>query len=115
MRTDPPSNPITSYAFNPDAIQPIANALGAELDRAPFQLPGATVYQLTVEGADGRPATMVTLWPSISRVDAVSNGAVAVFTKVDSVDTVGTVEVQFRRGSGELLIIARGGKVIVRA
>jgi hypothetical protein len=38
-----------------------------------------------------------------------------VFTDVQTVDLVGTVEVQFRRSNQEMLIIARGGKVIVRA
>jgi hypothetical protein len=38
-----------------------------------------------------------------------------VFTQVQVVDLVPGVEVQFRRATREVLIVARGGKVIVRA
>ena len=110
-----PRNPITHLSFDEQAVEPIAAALGAATSRAPFQLPGSTVYQLTIENAQGLPATMLTLWPGIGRVDAISASSTVVFTDVRTVDLVGTVEVQFRRANRELLIIARGGKVIVRA
>ena len=108
-------NPITSLPFDDRAVEPISAALGAPISRAPFQLPGSTVYQLTIENAQGLPATLLTLWPGIHRVDAISPSSTVVFTNVQTVDLVGTVEVQFRRSNRELLIIARGGKVIVRA
>jgi hypothetical protein len=38
-----------------------------------------------------------------------------VFTDVVVVDLVPDVEVQFRRGNGDYLIVAQGGKVVVRA
>jgi hypothetical protein len=110
-----PRNPISQLPFDERAVEPIAAALGADISRAPFQLPGSTVYQLTVENALGLPATMLTLWPGIGRVDAISPSSTVVFTDVRTVDLVGTVEIQFRRKNRELLIIARGGKVIVRA
>lgn len=110
-----PQNPITYLPFDDSAVQPIAEALDASIARAPFQLPGSTVYQLTVENALGLPATLVTLWPGINRVDAISPSSTVVFTDVRTVDLVGIVEVQFRRSNREMLIIARGGKVIVRA
>ncbi len=110
-----PQNPITQLAFDDQAVEPIAAALGAEIARAPFQLPGSTVWQLTIENALGLPATLLTLWPGIKRVDAISPSSTVVFTDVRTVDLVGTVEVQFRRTNREMLIIARGGKVIVRA
>lgn len=111
----PPQNPITHLPFDDRAVESIAAALGAPSSRAPFQLPGSTVYQLTIENALGLPATMLTLWPGIGRVDAISTSSTIVFTDVRTVDLVGTVEVQFRRSNREMLIIARGGKVIVRA
>lgn len=110
-----PRNPIIHLTFDERAVEPIAEALGAVIVRASFQLPGSTVYQLTVENALGLPATLVTLWPGIARVDAISPASTVVFTDVRAVDLVGTVEVQFRRTTREMLIIARGGKVIVRA
>lgn len=111
----PPRNPIVLMAFDEHAIDAIAIALGAAVSRAPFQLPGSTVYQLTIDNALGLPATLLTLWPGIARVDAISPSSTVVFTDVRTVDLVGTVEVQFRRANREMLIIARGGKVIVRA
>ncbi len=110
-----PRNPIVQLRFDEHAVEPIAGALGAVISRAPFQLPGSTVFQLTVENALGLPATLLTLWPGIDRVDAISPSSTVVFTDVRTVDLVGTVEVQFRRPNREMLIIARGGKVIVRA
>lgn len=114
-QTPPPRNPIVHRPFDEHAVEPIAAALGAVVTRAPFQIPGSTVYQMTIENALGLPATMLTLWPAIGRIDAISPSSTIVFTEVRTVDLVGTVEVQFRRANRELLIIARGGKVIVRA
>ena len=86
-----------------------------ELRLAKFQLPGATVYQLEIPGSNGRAAALLTLWPSLKRVDAIGGSATVVFTDVVSVDAVGEIEVQFRRANRDYLIIARGGKIIVRA
>lgn len=106
---------ITLHQLDERVIPLIAQSLGCESRLAPFQLPGGTVYQLTILNAHGRGATLVTIWPSIHRVDAMSPSSVVVFTDVRTVDIVGEVEVQFRRSNRDCLIIARGGKVIVRA
>ena len=106
---------VRRHAFDEEAIDLIAETLAVPVQRAPFQLPGGAVYQLLVPGAGERPAALVTLWPSLRRVDAVAGPATVVFTAVATVDLVSTVEVQFRRDSREYLIIARGGRVIVRA
>jgi hypothetical protein len=58
---------------------------------------------------------MLTLWPGIRRIDVIAGPATIVFTDIRSVDLVPDVEVQFRRTNREMLIVARGGKVIVRA
>jgi hypothetical protein len=58
---------------------------------------------------------MLTLWPAIRRIDAIGSGVTAVFTDLDTIDVVGEIEVQFRRSNRDYLIVARGGKVIVRA
>ncbi len=111
----PKPSRIRRYPFDGEVVELVAESLGSAATLAPFQLPGGTVYQLTVENAHGKPATMLTLWPSIRRVDAISPSSAVVFTDVRTVDIVGDVEVQFRRLKQELLIVARGGKVIVRA
>lgn len=101
--------------FRDDMVDEIAAALDAEASLAPFQLPGGKVYQVLVDGEDGRPSAMVTLWPSLRRVDAIAQGAAVVFTRVVSAQLVDGIEVLFRRESGEYLVVTKGGRVIVRA
>lgn len=103
--------------YDRTAVELAAEALRVPVGLAPFRLPGAAVYQLLVAGDDakGRPAALLTLWPSIRRVDAVAGPATVVFTDVALVDLVDGIEVMFRRAGGEYLIVARGGKVVVRA
>lgn len=109
------SHPIVRIPFDDHAVEAIASALGVPATAAPFRLPGCAVYQLTIENVSGLPATVLTLWPGIQRVDAISPSSAIVFTDVRKVDLVGTVEVQFRRVNQEMLIVARMGKLIVRA
>jgi hypothetical protein len=101
--------------FRDDIVALIANTIGASAELAPFQLPGAAVYQFTLEGSAGRPAAMVTLWPSLRRVDVIGSGAAVVFTRVASVQLVAGVEALFRRESGEYLVVAKGGRIVVRS
>jgi hypothetical protein len=106
---------IEHHVFDQGVIEVVAKALGSESRLAPFQLPGGTVFQLTIPNAAGQAGTLLTLWPSIHRVDAISPSSAVVFTDVRTVDVVGEIEVQFRRANRDYLIITRAGKVIVRA
>ena len=108
---------IRTIPFDKEAIDQIAECLGVAATVAPFRLPSSTVWQLTVAatGAPERPVVMMTLWPGIHRVDVIAGPSTSVFTDVRTVDLVPGVEVQFRRGNGDLLIVAAVGKVIVRA
>lgn len=106
---------IRTVPFDKEAIDPIAEVLDVAATVAPFRLPSSTVWQMTVHGEQGRPVVMLTLWPGIHRVDVVAGPATVVFTDVRSVDLVPGVEVQFRRSNRNFLIVAKGGKVIVRA
>lgn len=113
--TLPRSAAIERIDYTKESIARIADLLEIPVERAPFRLPSATVWQLTVPGTQGRPAALLTLWPSLHRLDVIAGPATVVFTDVRSVDLVPGVEAQFRRGDGSYLIVARGGKVIVRA
>lgn len=104
-----------SVPFNVEVIDLIAETLGVRPGLASFRLPNAAVYQLVVPGAEARPAAMLTLWPSIRRVDAIGPALTVVFTDVRAVELIDQVEVIFRRGTSEMLIVAIGGKIIVRA
>jgi hypothetical protein len=106
---------IDRLQFDARSVEPIAALLQAELRLADFRLPNAAVHQVTVPGGDGRAATLLTLWPSLRRVDAIAPGLTVVFTDVVTVDLVEGVEVLFRRGNRDYLVVAIGGKVIVRA
>jgi len=109
------SDKIETLRYEAAIVPRIAKLLGVEVQTAPFRLPSSTVWQLTVPGAQGRPVALITLWPEINRVDVVAGSTAIVFTEVRSVDLVPEVEVQFRRAGREFLIVAVGGRVIVRA
>jgi hypothetical protein len=106
---------VRTVPFDDGMVEIIAEAIDARPTLAPFQLPGAAVYQFTLQGLEGRPSAMVTLWPSLRRVDAIGNGAAVVFTRISSVQLVDGVEVLFRRETGEYLVIAKGGRIVVRS
>jgi len=72
------------------------------------------VLQLDVPAA-GDSTTRLTFWTALRRVNAISEHAVVVFTNVVTVELVEGVEALFRRESGEYLIVARGGKIMVRS
>jgi hypothetical protein len=111
----PRSSIVKTIPFDKRSIDAVAESLGVDSAVAPFRLPSGAVYQLLIPDTEHRPSVMVTLWPSIHRVDAVSTAATVVFTDVQTIDIVGEIEVQFRRSNRDYLIVARGGKVIVRA
>ena len=106
---------IRHVAYDVAAVDLIGETLEAAVQLAPFRLPSAAVYQILVAGNNERPAAMMTLWPSLRRVDAIGGQATVVFSRIVSVTLVAGVEVQFRREGGEYLIVARGGKIIVRS
>ena len=106
---------LRTVAFDDSMVDTIAETIDARPSLAPFQLPGAAVYQFTLPGSEGRPSAMVTLWPSLRRVDAIGSSAAVVFTRIATVQLVDGVEVLFRRETGEYLVIAKGGRIVVRS
>jgi hypothetical protein len=111
----PKASTVETIRFDETGLERVAEVLAGTLELADFRLPASRVWRLTVPREDGRPAAIVTMWPGIGRVDAVNGLATVVFSGVQTVDLVPGVEAQFRRGSREVLIVARGGKIIVRA
>ena len=109
------SRRLRTVDYDDAMVETIAETIDARPSLAPFQLPGAAVDQFMLEGLEGRPSAMVTLWPSLRRVDAIGNGAAVVFTRITTVQLVDGVEVLFRRESGEYLVIAKGGRIVVRS
>lgn len=106
---------VRTIPYDRDAVAIVADIYGVTATLAPFQLPGGTVFQLTVNGSNERPAILLTFWPTIRRLDAISPSATIVCTRIARVEYVPDVEVLFRRESGEYLIVTVGGKLIVRS
>jgi hypothetical protein len=106
---------IIKLPFDQRSVAEVARLLGVAATLAPFQLPGGEVHQMTIPRSEQPPAVLLTLWPTIKRVDVISASATVVFTNVATVDLVDGVEVLFRRNSREYLIVTVAGKVIVRA
>jgi hypothetical protein len=100
--------------FRADMIDAIADAVAAVPELAPFQLPGGSVYQLTLQDATGKPTALLTLWPTQHRVDAIAAAAAIVFTRVATVQLVDGVEIIFTRENGDYLIVSHDGRIVVR-
>src|SRR4051794_16065436 len=79
------SSRIRQVRFDVTAVELVAETLGVAAGTAPFRLPSGAVYQIVVPDKEGRPAVMLTLWPSIRRVDAIATAATVVFTDVSTV------------------------------
>lgn len=106
---------ITTLPFSDAIVEPVSDLLLGTFRLADFRLRDADVHQIDVPGTNGNERVTLTIWPSLRRVDARSPALTIVFTGVQTVDLVEGVEVLFRRDNGDYLIVAIGGKVIVRA
>jgi hypothetical protein len=74
-----------------------------------------TSTEATAGGRDAERRARDSLRPTIRRLDVVASAATVVFTRVARVEFVAGIEAIFRRETGEYLIVAVGGKVIVRS
>jgi hypothetical protein len=112
-----PSIPVGSSArripFDQSAIAAICETLQTEPHPAAYAFQGIPVLQAVVAGHDGRESVTIVFWPDLHRVDASSLQATVVMTGVAVVDLVEGVEVLFR-GQSHYLVVALGGKIIVR-
>ena len=81
----------------------------------------AAGIEVLVGGAEHRPGRVgrteqfVEVHGPGRRVDAIVSGAAVVFTRIASVQLVDGVEVLFRRETGEYLVVAKGGRIVVRS
>src|SRR5687768_15963376 len=85
--TAPPGR-VLRLSFDDRSAAEIARVLDCKLERTPLQLPGGTVYQLTVRGPTGSRSSMATLWPTIRRVDVIGSCSTVVCTHVTTVDLI---------------------------
>lgn len=75
----------------------IAALLGVPLRRAPYDVAGAPVFELTVRSAVLDRDVLLLLWPSLRRADVRIGDSSLVFKRIDAVELYPGVEVLFRR------------------
>lgn len=97
--------------FDEAAVDAIAGLLGGEARKAPFQVPklppglhgepssekAEPVYQITLPAGELGHELLITLWPSLSRVDVRVGKSYWALRGITSVELYPGVEVLFRR------------------
>ena len=118
-----------SETFDETTVEAIAALLGVDARNAPFEVPKlpsgaegqpatekAPVYQITLPSAElGRPL-LLTLWPSLSRVDVRLGKSYWALKEITSVELYPGVEVLFRREEPPaMLFVSVQGRVALVA
>ena len=125
----PAGSSIERLPYDGDSVPAIARELGQPVGLAPFRVRTEPVFRLHVPVSAGpvtpngrsrpttsepdRPTTVLTLWPSLGRVDATGPSASVVATGIVAIDLVRGVEVIFRHAGGSVTV-ARNGRIMVR-
>ena len=117
-----------SQTFDETTVEAIAALLGADARKAPFEVPKlppgaqgqpatqkAPVYQMTVPSAELGQPLLLTLWPSLSRVDVRLGKSYWALRDITSVELYPGVEVLFRRDDppGMLFVSVKGRVALV--
>ena len=118
-----------SQTFDASTVDAIAGLLGVEARKAPFQVPKlppgaqgqpatekAPVYQMTFPSAEHGQPLLLTLWPSLSRVDVRLGKSYWALRDITSVELYPGVEVLFRREEPPaMLFVSVQGRVALVA
>jgi hypothetical protein len=114
--------------FDESTVEAVAGLLGVDARKAPFQVPKlpsgakgqpatqkAPVYQMTVPSAELGQPLLLTLWPSLSRVDVRLGKSYWALRDITSVELYPGVEVLFRRDDppGMLFVSVQGRVALV--
>ena len=114
--------------FDETTVEAIAALFGVEARKAPFEVPKlpsgaegqpatrkAPVYQMTVPSAELGQPLLLTLWPSLSRVDVRLGKSYWALRGITSVELYAGVEVLFRRDDppGMLFVSVQGRVALV--
>jgi hypothetical protein len=110
------------------AVRAIADLLGSEVHTAPFEVPklgrghegqpateSGPVFQVSIRGQEMGEPLLLTLWPSLSRVDVRLGQSYWALRGITSVELYPGVEVLFRRDdpSAFLFVSVKGRVVLV--
>ena len=115
--------------FDEDAVHAIAELLGAEARKAPFEVPKlppglegqpatdkpGPVFQMSVASQEMGGPLLLTLWPSLGRVDVRLGRSYWALRVITSVEIYPGVEVLFRRDdpSAFLFVSVKGRVALV--
>ena len=115
--------------FDEDAVHAIAELLGTEARKAPFEVPKlppglegqpatdkpGPVFQMSVRSQEMGEPLLLTLWPSLGRVDVRLGRSYWALREITSVEIYPGVEVLFRRDdpSAFLFVSVKGGVALV--
>ena len=114
--------------FDETTVEAVAGLLGVEARKAPFEVPKlpagaegqpatekAPVYQMTVPSAELGQPLLLTLWPSLARVDVRLGKSYWALRGITSVELYPGVEVLFRRDDppGMLFVSVQGRVALV--
>ncbi len=112
--------------FDEAAVHAIAELLGAEARKAPFEVPklppgvegqpatakAEPVYQMTMQSEEHHQPLLLTLWPSLGRVDVRLGRSYWALRGITSVELYPSVEVLFRRDDPQaFLFVSVKGRV----
>ena len=117
-----------SQTFDETTVEAIAALFGVDARKAPFEVPKrppgaeaqpptekAPVYQMTVPSAELGGPLLLTLWPSLARVDVRFGRSYWALRDITSVELYPGVEVLFRRDDppGMLFVSVQGRVALV--
>jgi hypothetical protein len=117
-----------SQTFDESTVEAIAALFGVDARKAPFEVPKlpsgaegqpatqkAPVYQMTVPSTELGQPLLLTLWPSLSRVDVRAGKSYWALRGITSVELYPGVEVLFRRDDppGMLFVSVLGRVALV--
>ncbi len=112
--------------FDEDAVHAIAELLGAEARKAPFEVPKlppgregqpatdkpGPVFQMSVRSQELGEPLLLTLWPSLGRVDVRLGRSYWALREITSAEIYPGVEVLFRRDDpSAFLFVSVKGRV----
>ena len=115
--------------FDEPAVRAIADLLGSELHNAPFEVPKldrghegqvatepGPVFQMSIRSQELGEPLLITLWPSLSRVDVRLGQSYWALRGITSVELYPGVEVLFRRDNpSAFLFVSVKGRVALVA
>ena len=118
-----------SQTFDETTVEAVAALFGVDARKAPFEVPklpagtegqpatekAAPVYQMTVPSAEHGQPLLLTLWPSLCRVDVRLGKSYWALRGITSVELYPGVEVLFRRDDppGMLFVSVKGRVALV--